>query len=100
MPAIIFKHPKVGNDLIITTGANEVSWSYNLNTVSYPTYGGEVVQVLSANIDQLSLTGEITSYQKMEAIYEWFVKYFTVATQGGSEANYVETPVLMEYPHR
>lgn len=102
MPNIFFTHklnsPKT---LVVETGAEEISWAYNLNTVAYPTYGGEVVQVLSANIDNISIRGQIRSYEKMEEIYKWFVEYFMLATQGtGSGKRFKEEPVTMEYPHR
>ena len=101
MPAITFKHDKIPETLTIDTGANEISWGYNLNIESYPTYAGEVVQVLSSNIDDLQITGEIKSYAKMEEIYTWFLKYMLRATQGyqGNE-RYDESPVTMTYDHR
>jgi hypothetical protein len=36
-----------------------VSWNYNINTQTYDTYGGQVVQVLSVNIDGLTIDGQI-----------------------------------------
>lgn len=101
MPAITFQHAKIARTLTVETGANNISWSYNLNTQSYPTYGGEVVQVLSTNIDQLTIQGEITSYAKMEEIYRWFLEYMALATQGyGNQPGYNESSVIMLYPHR
>lgn len=97
---ILFSHPNVDDILTITTGANQVSWAYNLNTVSYPTYAGEVVQVLSVNIDNLRIEGDVHSYKKMEQVYRWFLRYFQVATQGAGGVNYSESAVKMEYPHR
>jgi hypothetical protein len=101
MPSLIFQHAKIDRALTVETGANNISWSYNLNTQAYPTYGGEVVQVLSTNIDQMTIQGEVTSYAKMEEIYRWFLEYMGKATQGyGSQEGYNESAVIMLYPHR
>src|SRR3954464_14172738 len=101
MPTILFEHPNIDNALSVETGANDISWSYNLNTQAYPTYGGEVVQVLSTNIQNLTIQGEVRSYEKMEEIYQWFLEYMMIVTQGiGDKQGYVETPVTMTYPHR
>lgn len=100
MPTVRFTHPSLDTDLVIETGANEITWGYNLNTVSYPTYAGEVVQVLSVNIDDLEIVGEVKSYTKMEEIFRWFLLYMQKATQGNGGDAYIEYPVKMEYPHR
>ena len=36
-----------------------VEWTYNINTQVYDTYGGQVIQVLSVNIDTLTIDGQI-----------------------------------------
>lgn len=36
-----------------------VEWTYNVNTQVYDTYGGQVIQVLSVNIDSLTIDGQI-----------------------------------------
>lgn len=101
MPQIFFHHDKVDPpDLIVETGANQISWGYNLNTQSYPTYSGEVVQVLSTNIDDLEIVGEVKTYKEMETIYTWFLQYMLKATQGYAGDSYQETPVTMSYPER
>lgn len=100
--------PGIQNDgsLRITTGANQITWGYGLNTVTYPTYGGEVVQILSAYIDDLNIGGDVQSYAMMEDIYIWFLIYMSVATQGAADSgqpgmsSYNEEPVTMYYPHR
>ncbi len=92
--------------LRISTGANQITWGYGLNTMTYQTYGGEVVQILSAYIDDLSIGGDVQSYAMMEDIYIWFLLYMSVATQGAGDAgqpgvsSYSEEPVTMYYPHR
>lgn len=45
--------------LALRMNPNEVSWTYNLNTQSYDTYGGQVIQVLSINIDNLVISGQL-----------------------------------------
>jgi hypothetical protein len=42
-----------GKTLRFRTNPNEVWWSYRLNTAVEQTYGGRVVQILSASIDDL-----------------------------------------------
>jgi len=106
MPNIYFDYERIDTSgglpktLIVTTGANQISWGYNLNTQSYATYAGEVVQVLSTNIDDLEIVGEVKSYSEMETIYAWFLQYMLKATQGYAGESYVETPVIMTYPER
>lgn len=103
MPEVIFSHPKVkdGNQLTIHTGANQFEWSYGLNTVTYDTYGGEVVQILSAFVDDVTISGQCRDYAEMERIYSWFVEYIQVATQGGSGlGSFNPDPVTMTYPYR
>lgn len=96
---IEFSHSQVGT-LYVETGANLFSWGYRLNTQTFPTYAGEVIQVLSAYIDNLSIEGEVRNYKKMEEIYAWFVTYFQVATQGVTQPSYSEEPVRCVYNER
>lgn len=96
MPEVYFNHPYLGS-LIVETGANMITWGYGLNTIATPTYGGEVVQVLSAYTDQLQISGDVKTYEKMEEIYKWFLKYMQIATQAG---NFNTDPVTMDYPER
>lgn len=102
---LLFHHELVNNGvpLVVTTGIDEVSWAYALNTAQFPTYGGEVVQILSVFIDDLEITGTARTYGETEAIYSFFMKYFTVATQGSEAADqdkYTQVPMIMEYGHR
>ncbi len=96
-----------GSQLAIQIRPNQLMWSYGLNTQSYPTHAGEVVQVLSTYVDNMTISGDIRTYSDMELIYKWFIAYMTQATQGlkgapmlSNEFRYNETPVLMQYPHR
>lgn len=83
MSTITFTHDYVGS-LAIDNGIDDAAWSYGLNTASFPTYGGEVVQILSVYIDDLTLAGTCSTYAQIEAIYSYFAAYFQTATQGRS----------------
>lgn len=103
MPAVTFYHPDVtpNPDLTVHTGANQITWGYGLNTQTTPTYGGEVVQILSAYIDDLEISGDVGTYGKAEEIYTWFLKYMQIASQGGTGAGkFIETPIRFQYPER
>lgn len=107
MPDVYFTHPAVdakkGGPLRIGTGANEITWGYGLNYQTFPTYGGEVVQILSAYTDDLHVQGEVRTYAEMERIYEWFLSYIQVATQGFSKDGlnpFNQTPITFAYPAR
>jgi hypothetical protein len=97
---IIFSHPGVDSmmgKLIVPIKPDEITWSYGLNTQTYPTYGGEVVQILSMNVGDMSVTGTLRSYKQMERVYSWFLSYMQQATQGRNSASYDMTPVEFEY---
>ena len=115
MPACTFYHPDIpgspdgdrpGPYLQISAGIEEASWSYNLNTVAFPTYGGEVVQILSCNIGELTIAGTLPSYRAMERVYSYFAYYLQIATQGRSKdaqsgtTAYNQTPMTFTYPER
>ena len=101
MPDLIFHHKNLDRDLKIQTGANSIQWSYGLNTQTMPTYGGEVVQILSAYVDDITVQGDVKTYKKMEQIYKWFLQYIQTATQNNpGEPSFVETPIQMYYPER
>lgn len=102
MPQVIFSHPNHPDPtpLSIDTGANEIRWGYGLNTQTYPTYGGEVVQILSAYTDNLRIGGDIKDYTQAEHIYKWFIQYFAIASQGVGSPSFIETPVTFAYPRR
>lgn len=92
--------------LVVPTGANQIKWGYGLNTVTFPTYGGEVVQVLSAYVTDMTIGGDVQSYYMMEDIYIWFLVYMNIATQGPNaegqpgKSSFNEEPIAMFYPHR
>lgn len=109
MPSISFQHNQVGA-LDIDNGIDDVAWGYRLNTATFPTYGGEVVQILSVYIDDVTFKGSVTTYNQMEAIYSYFVSYLQIATQGRnpspnigdsvSGTAYNLEPIYVSYPHR
>lgn len=100
-----FSHSKLGT-LTIETGLDVANWGYRLNTAVFPTYGGEVVQILSVYIDDLNLSGSVATYSQCEAIYSYFSSYFQIATQGKvlnptpGKSSYNQDPVTFVYPQR
>lgn len=100
-----FSHPNVGS-LSIDTGMDAIAWSYELNVETFPTYGGQVVQILGVYIGDLSVQGSVRTYSKMEQIYRFFAEYIQQASQGRSQNaerntdSYNQQPVTFEYPHR
>lgn len=96
MPDLIFQHEDK-KPLTVSTGADQISWGYGMNVQTYPTYGGEVVQILSTYVDDLQVTGTIMNYQQMERIYSFFLDYIQNATQPGG---FDLVPMVMMYPER
>lgn len=106
--AVTFTFPNqyVGS-LTIENGLDQAQWGYNLNTQTYPTYGGEVVQILSVNIGDISMGGSIATYRQAQVIYSYFARYFQVATQGitgtpdpSTYSAYDERYMTFSYPQR
>lgn len=63
------------NQLVIETGADEITWGYGMNVTRTPTYGGEVVQILSMYADKLVIKGVCQHYGKQRQIYQFFQRY-------------------------
>lgn len=90
MPDVVFTHPDIVTPdglilpLTIPTGADELAWSYGLNTQTFPTYGGEVVQILSVYIDDVTVKGTLANFTQMEEIYGWFLNFIQMASQGAT----------------
>lgn len=93
---LYFSFPRIKEKLRIDTGANSIKWSYNLNTNSQSTYGGEVIQILSANIGPMTISGTTRDNPQLKHIYDWFRKYMAYAGYHSRS----ESPVLFEYPER
>lgn len=108
MAVIQFHHDYLPTDLYVQTGADSINWTYTLNTQRYPTYGGEVVQILSCFVDTLTITGTCErqwtgdfANPGMEDIYRWFLGYMQVASQGGKgTVHYTERYITMLYLER
>lgn len=66
--------------LVIRTGADEITWGYGLNTKRIPTYGGEVVQILSMFSDKMTIAGTCRTYNEQRQIYEYFKTYIAYTT--------------------
>lgn len=71
---------KAVGGLTIPTGADEITWGYGLNTKRTPTYGGEVVQILSMYADKMTIKGTCRTYNEMNKIYEYFKNYISYTT--------------------
>jgi hypothetical protein len=103
MNEITFSHPspQIKTDLVVQVKPDQITWAYGLNTANFQTYGGEVVQILSMYVDDLTIAGTVGSYAELEQIYKWFVFYMQVATQGhAGREGYDTRPVTMTYHHR
>ena len=70
--------------LEIKTGADEITWGYGMNTKRYPTYGGEVVQILSTYADKMTIRGTCLEYKTLTKIYEYFKDYLLYTTGGAT----------------
>lgn len=93
---VSFYHPQCGT-LVVNTGLDQISWGYTLNTANYPTYGGEVVQILSCYIEDLRLQGTLASYEDLEIVYAYFLTFIDNASADGTRD---ETPMKFHYPER
>lgn len=101
MATLLFTHPSMEQNLSVEVAPNQIEWSYGLNVENFNTYGGEVIQILSAYIDDMTISGNVKTYRQLEDIYSWFIIYAQVATVGynGSGKFNVE-PVQMFYNER
>ena len=101
MAELIFtddKNPQGDYVLNIDVKPDQIEWAYGLNTQVIPTYGGEVIQILSAFIENMTVSGQVRTYKKAEEIFQWFVKRIQAATQEGQFKH--QTGVKMQYPER
>jgi len=93
---VTFSHPDIPKNLELYTGMDEIEWEYGLNINAIPTYGGEVIQILSAFVDGCTIKGTTSSNPQLKMIVDWFRKYMEIAGLGGRS----ETPVMFSYPAR
>ena len=49
---------------------NQLNWNYSLNRISYDTYGGRVVQILSVKIETMTVQGDAGSRASLLALFE------------------------------
>jgi hypothetical protein len=102
--SLFLSHPNVltsdGKQWIleIETGMNSVHWDYSLNTNKRDTYGGEVIQILSAAIGDLVIEGECRDYNERELMQKWFKEYMYGLREQNRSAE--SQPVKIQYPHR
>ena len=99
---IEFYHPNehVGT-LQVRTGADSIMWGYGLNVATWPTYGGQVIQILSCYIDDLEISGTLRTYREMEEVYSYFYRYMQIASQGAPGTDrFNQEPMTFRYPHR
>lgn len=84
--------------LKIDVNPDQIEWGYSLNTQVIPTYGGEVVQILSTYINDMEVSGQVKSHKKAEEIFKWFVDKIEKATQTGQFEH--QDGIEMTYPAR
>jgi len=120
--SLVFRHPEMDDDLRVRSGANAIKWSYELNTVSTPTVGGEVVQVLSCFVGPITIEGLASGHQtgskvdrsrrpgwgdftptdEVQEIIDWFLRYMHLAGSlvGQGDERRSESAIRFSYPAR
>ena len=85
-----------GKTLRFRTNPNSITWEYNLRTNIEETYGGQVVQVLSANIDNLKITADAGrgGWPYLESVAIFFRDMLYDQREGRGE------PGVFRYPTR
>lgn len=102
---VSFYHEDVGK-LVLYTGINDIEWGYKLNTASFPTYGGEVIQILGSSVEVMNIQGDLKTYKDMTDVYSFFFEYFQIATQGKTgnaekgKTRYNQKPMTFTYHER
>lgn len=88
--------------LQVFAGADDIEWGYSLNVARFPTYTGEVVQILSCYVDDLTVTGSVQSYDDIRDFYSFFLRYINAASVGtiGEGNRYTQEAIKFTYPHR
>jgi len=118
---LVFTHPQLPEPLRVRSGAHSIKWSYELNTLSTPTVGGEVVQILSCFVGPITIQGEAVGYQtgaradrskrpgwagytptdEAVSIMDWFLDYMHLAgTLQGDDETRNQAAIRFEYPAR
>jgi hypothetical protein len=102
---IEFEHRECGT-LRVYTGMDEIGWGYSLNVADWDTYAGQVVQILSCYVEDVTISGTLQSYADLEVLTTYFLTYFQVASQGDrvnpipGKTSYNQEPMTMRYAHR
>lgn len=88
---------------VVRTNPNYITWSYNLRTQTYPTYGGRVIQILGVNYGTLQIeiesgspktvNGKPGGYAYFRDVIKWFRD--TSLWQRNSKR-----PIRFSYPER
>ena len=93
-----------GQTLKVYTGIDQISWGYTLNTANFPTYGGEVVQILSCFVEDMNLQGTVRNYEDMQKVYDFFLRFINDGGNGPKNAAGLvernETPIKFTYGPR
>jgi len=122
---LIFSHPSVPKKLYVHSGANAIKWSYDLNTITTPTIGGEVTQILSCFVGPMTISGQTAGlrtdiegnprpskpgysskdsynpHDELKNIVDWFLTYMHSAGQNGKGSRLRdERAILFQYPER
>lgn len=90
-------------NFIVRTNPNYISWSYQLRTQEYPTYGGKVVQILGVNYGPVQIeiesgskrviNGQAGDYAYFRSVIQWF-KDTSIWQRNNKQ------PIRMTYPKR
>ena len=108
---------EVGDTLIFPVNPNSVNWSYQLNKQSFDTYGGRVTQILSVNIQEMTIQGDAGSranlmnfFQGLKNLQQYQIAkglplYFYLPTANLSFSLYIQQmdigfdPTTTTYPY-
>lgn len=82
-------------DFYFRTDPSEISWGYSMNTSVQPTYGGQVIQLLSVSIDTLTVVAEVGKGGD-----EYFNKIVTYLRDLGEWQKDTNEPVTFLYAPR
>jgi hypothetical protein len=90
-------------NFIVRTNPNYISYSYNLRTQAYPTYGGRVIQILGVNFDTLEIeieSGGLKTVNGLPGGYAYFrsvIKWFRDTSLWQRNT---KKPIRFTYPAR
>lgn len=106
--------PSGTNPVLYIKHANQIQWDYTLNTSVQPTYGGEVVQILSCYAGPITISGQVQDFFKtpgdpdsfvaggtvLKNIYDWFRTYMAQASGQGHDTLRDQVTMRFTYPER